>query len=376
MARSKTRRADGYSTYERSDGRWGWAVTIGVDGLTGNPKRRQGTCRTKREAVEKAQAVLEMYKQGALPAEGRTPRLGDFLDEWLKDVVVPNLAPKTTKYYRDMCRLHIVPELGNLPLRKITQQTVQRLLNEKAAEGLSPSTVRGFCAVLKTAFNYAIDLKQVTINPTVRVKLPKLEPKEIQYLTQDQVRVLLSTSMGHPLHSLFVLALATGMRIGELTGLTWDDVDLESRTIRVRQQLQRVEGSLVLRGLKSRSSRRVLHVADIALQALREQKERLSDLGIERELVFVTEVGTPLDQRNINRALYGLLELAGLPRVSFHALRHSAATLSVSNGVPLAVVRDQLGHSSIALTAGAYSHAVPEAMRRAADHLSGLLGAD
>ncbi|MBX7133051.1 MAG: site-specific integrase [Fimbriimonadaceae bacterium] len=372
MARRQTRRAHGYTTFKRSDGRWGWAVTIGVDSRTGNPKRRQGTCATEKEARDRAHEVLQQHRQGTLPSSAKSPRFDTVVDEWLQVAVLPNLAPKTAKYYADMVRLHLKPDLGALAIDRISSPVIQKLLNGKFSAGLSPHTVRGIFAVLRTALNYAQEVNHLTLRPNLRVKLPRHAPKDVQYLSLAQVRRLLAAAEGDPMEHLITVALSTGMRIGEVTGLTWSDVDSEARVIRVRQQLQRVDGLLVLRPLKSRSSKRVLHISDLAYRAFTKQRahtEGLEDVN-STGLVFVTGVGTPLDPRNVNRTLYRLLEKAGLPRVSSHALRHTAATLSVSSGVPLAVVRDQLGHSSIALTAGAYSHAVPEAMKQGANRLA------
>jgi integrase len=206
----------------------------------------------------------------------------------------------------------------------------------------------------------------------------------------EQATAFLIVANTHRLGALFSVALACGLRLGEATGLRWADVDLESGRVEIRQQLQRVGKRLVLQELKTEKSRRTLMLPDVCVKALRDHRKRqLAERlkagadWVDTGLVFATyarrgrgrKVGAPLGPRNVLRTLHGLLEAAEpkLPRVRFHDLRHSAASLLIAAGVELVEVSMLLGHSELRVTADLYSHLQQQTAARAARHMDAVL---
>jgi integrase len=381
MARKSSRVAQGYSVFQRKDKRWGWAVTIGYHPVTGNPQRKSGTCKTQKEAIDLAVATSVKAKQGELQPAGRDTSLSAFLTEWLDTYVRPHKQPMTTSYYERMIRIHIVPTLGNVKLRKLTPMMVQTLINTKSkpqTDGsvLSSETVRGIIATLRSALTQAFKNGAVAENVVKRVTLPKMERKDPQYLQPAEVSKLLNEAKEHPLSGIISLTVLTGLRFGEASGLTWDDIDFETRTIRVDRQLQRIDGKLQLKSLKTSRSRRKLYMSEAAktvLEGIRlDQALKLKQGQNTMRLVFLNSVGNPLDAKYVDSRLKELMIRAGLKPMSFHKLRHTAASLLLAGGSPLSVVRDQLGHSQITLTANIYGHAVPTALKQAAEHLESI----
>ena len=398
--KTRTRKAHGYSVYKRKDGRWGWAVTTGTN-PKGNPERVQGICSTETLAKDKALDVLAKHKAGKHIPTGRDKTLGQYLTEWIELYIKPHREPKTTAYYEGMIKNHIEPTLGRVPLRKLTSAQVQRMLNDKAKpfmvtpkpkteddkpepieKRLSAETLRGIKATLRSALSRAYKDGLVGENVGGRVETPKAPHREAEYLTAEDAGKLLAKAGDHPIDRLVVVALQTGMRIGEVTGLTWQDIDFENETVKIRGQLQRIEKKLTLKRLKSDRAARTLCLTKTALTALQDQKAVQVMQGTDRldtepynpmNLVFLNLEGRPLDPKFVNDHLKAMMVKAKVKVLSFHKLRHTAATLMLAAGIPLTQVRDQLGHSQIALTSNIYGHAVPAALRTAAETLERVM---
>ncbi|MBZ0214806.1 MAG: site-specific integrase [Nitrospirae bacterium] len=378
--RSRGRREPGSgSVFKRADGRW--VAQVLLDYKDGKARYKTSYARSEKEAVAKLnQAIAAVATGRHVPTQRVT--VAQFVEEWLEQTVKPHRAPKTYRSYRQLYEHHLKDSLGRLDLKKLTHMHVQRLINEKDKAGYAPNTVDRIRATLRSALAIAWKQGLVAENVAQRVSVPKKVKKDPTFLQPEEAKRLIEAAGQTRFGNLIELALHTGMRIGEVTGLRWSDVDFDNAILRVRVQLQRVESKLVLRELKSASSRRSLPLTARALDALkREKAEQLlmrSVLG-ERfanpmDLVFLNAEGRPMDQKHVHKHLKSALSGAGLPDVSFHSLRHTAASLMVAAGVPLQVVKDQLGHSSILLTSGTYAHMVPAAQREGAERLSRLLG--
>lgn len=238
--------------------------------------------------------------------------------------------------------------------------------------------------VLRLALGRAVKHGLVPRNVAALASPPKQERHEIQPLEPSELRAFLSAIEGHRLEALFVLAVTSGMRSGELLGLTWADLHLERSEVLVRLALQRIDGAPQLVAPKSTAGRRTIALPTVAVEALRAHRVRQLEERIAAgpewqpvidDLVFCTALGRPLDQANLLRTLHGILERAGLPRRRFHDLRHSMATALLVAGVSPRVVMEMLGHSQISLTLGTYSHVLPEVQRDAADRMGALLAA-
>jgi integrase len=280
--------------------------------------------------------------------------------------------------------LHLAPELGRTPLVKLTPEAVQRYMNRKQEAGLSARTVQYHHAVLRRALNQAERWGLVPRNVARLASPPRVQRPEVRPLTAEQARTFLAATKGDRLAPLYALALGLGLRQGELLGVTWDDVDLEVGTLAVRRTLQRYGGAYHLDEPKTERSRRTIPLPAgltgvLRAHRARQLEERLR-AGPEWEgdawrLVFATERGEPLSPCQLTRRFQAALRAAGLPRQRFHDMRHAAASFMLSQGVPLRVAMEVLGHSQIAVTANTYSHVMPEIQRDAMERVGILLGA-
>lgn len=217
------------------------------------------------------------------------------------------------------------------------------------------------------------------------VDAPRMATHEMRVLTPPQVKMLLETARGDRWEALYVLAVTSGMRLGELLALKWRDVDIEAANLQVRGNLQRTTAGLVIGTPKTTKSRRKVALTAMAVEALRqhrvrqlEERLRLGEAwgdGDDADLVFPNGVGKPMEGTDLLRTqFYPLLSRAGLPRVRFHDLRHTAATLMLLERIPAKVVSEMLGHSTIAITLNLYSHVLPEMQQEATLALDRLLG--
>jgi integrase len=256
---------------------------------------------------------------------------------------------------------------------------LQRLYGNRQEVGLSAMSVRHLHAVLHRALGQATRWGLVARNVADLVTPPRAERHEMQTLSPEQARAFLEAAQGDRFAALYTLALSTGMRQGEMLALRWRDVDLEAGTIQVCGSLE--QGTLAIAEPKTAGSRRQVTLTRGAIEALRRHRvaqaeERLRAVFWDsRGLVFSTEAGTPVDVRNlIRRSFAPLLEKAGLPRIRFHDLRHTAATLLLGRGVHPKMVADLLGHTRISTTLDLYSHVTPAMQKEAVAVMDAVLG--
>ena len=235
-------------------------------------------------------------------------------------------------------------------------------------------------SVLRQGLVQALRWGLVPRNVATLVERPKVTRREVQPFDPDQVRILLDAITGDRLEALYTVALAVGLRRGEALGLRWQYVDLDAGTLRVCASLQRVNGKLQLQEPKTTRSRRTIALPQTVIDALRQHRarqlrERLSagSHWQQHDLVFTTSAGKPHDPRNITRHFQKVLSGAGLPRIRFHDLRHTCASLLLVQGVHPRIVMEILGHSQISMTMDTYSHVMPELQREAATQMDALL---
>ncbi len=252
----------------------------------------------------------------------------------------------------------------------------------KDGTGVSPRTVTYARAVLRKALNQAVKWGQVPRNVVTLVDAPRAKRHQITPLTPDQGRALLTAVQGHRLEGLYRVALSLGLRLGEALGLRWEDIDLDTGTLRVAVALQRRKGSRELVEPKTQQSRRTLPLPQVLISALkthrtRQLEERLAAAPAwhDQGLVFPSTVGTPIEPRNLTRHFKSVLQAAELPNIRFHDLRHTAASLLVAQGVHPRVVMEILGHSQISLTMNTYAHVLPQAQREATAYMDTLFPA-
>jgi integrase len=308
-------------------------------------------------------------RDGGFVFDAGSLTVGEYLERWLTDSVRGTVRPSTFEIHRYMIQPHIVPSLGRLRLKDLSPTHVRGFYRDKLDSGLSAATVRKMHSVLRKALKQALLDGLVPRNVCEAVKPPKVERKEITPLDREQVKALLEAARdaGDRLEALYVLAVHTGMREGELLGLKWEDVDLERGILRLRHALVREGGKTALGDLKTPKSRRSVKLTRAAADALRShlerqlaEIERMGSLYQPGGLVFATEVGTLINPSNLrNRSFKPLLKRAGLPDISFYDLRHTCATLLLSQGTHPKLVQELLGHATIAMTLDTYSHFLP-----------------
>ena len=360
---------------KRTDGRWEARLTL--EG--GKHKYFYG--KTRQEVVRALNGAIRDKDQGIPPVEERQT-LEKFLQSWL-ETVKHTIKPSTWQRYEDYVRLHTIPVLGKYQLTKLLPQQIQALYNQKLKEGLSPTTVHHLHAMLHRALNSAMRLGLLQRNITDMVEAPRMAVYKYVTLTAEQARSFLASASGERLEALYVLAIATGMREGELLALRWADIDFEYATLHVRSTLHYLHGEFSFSEPKTAFSRRQIALPQIVIQALKRHRHLLDEekavLGeawdTTHDLVFPNTVGKPINPSNlVLRDFRPLLEKANLPLIRFHDLRHTAATLLLKAGIHPKVVSEMLGHSHISITLSVYSHVTPDMQRTAAVAMDLVLG--
>ena len=361
-----------------------WSVVMdqGFDPRTGKRRQRWTTHKTRREAEAFLAATLAQTQIGAGVPSSRV-RVGEFLAEWL-EASKGRIRPTTWRVYSYCVRQHIVPDLGGIPLLRLTSQAIEGWLSQIQAKQLSAATVHQAFRVLRTALCQAVAWGMVPRSPLSLVRSPRVSTREMQVWDEEQVRLFLAEAKrSSRQYALYLSALLTGMRQGELLGLRWTDVDWTFSRVSVNHTLARLQRQVEFREPKSRRSRRtvslprVLIAALKSLQAAQEEHGRQHGSGYEdHNLVFCQSNGRPLNSHNVTqRDFRRVIRRAGLPRIRFHDLRHCCATLLLRQGVHPKVVGEQLGHASVGVTLDVYSHVLPgmqeEATQALADRLIG-----
>jgi integrase len=366
------------SIYPRRDGRWAGSVHIGYE--DGKRVRKHVMGRSRAEVKDKMAALMRAHEEKR-PIPSQRERVGPFLRRWLDEVARPSLRASTYKSYNDLLVAHLIPGLGNIALAKLAPAEVQSFLNKKLAGGLSPRRVQYIHAVLRRALVTAERWGMVSRNVAKLVDPPRVPRHEISPLTPEQATRLIETSADDRHRALWITALGTGLRQGELLGLRWEDVDLDAGRLRVRHSLANVDGALTLLEPKTDRSRRTVLLADAVVTALRahrtrQRMERLvsGSRWTDSGHVFTTLYGTPYHAATITRAFKAALTRAGLPTCRFHDLRHAAATFLLAQGMTLEDVKNLLGHSSITLTSNTYGHVLELRQRQVAAAMDAVLG--
>lgn len=362
MATKKHRGMGEGSITQRKNGRW--RAQIQRDG-----KRVSFGADTKQECLKWLAKTINDVNNGRLDIEGGRMQLSDYLEQWLESARM-TLRPKTHYQYERIIKLHINPHIGNLPLKSITPQRVERLYADLQKAGRGVRTIRYVHGILHRSLAKAVLYGLIPTNTAHGASLPRYQHKEMLVLDSDQIGRLLAASSGNRLEALFHLAAVTGMRQAEIFGLRWSDVLWSTGLMNVQRQVQRVpkQGWSFMEP-KTRAGRRMVPIGAGAIEALRRQKERQAiEKAVagkrwqEYGLVFTTAIGTPMDAHNLRKDFIAVLKEAGLPEVRFHDLRHSAASLMLNHNIPVLVVSKILGHANPAITLTVYGHLYTESV--------------
>jgi integrase len=358
--RGRARNGEG-SIRQRKDGYWEVKLTLP------SGKRKSYSASSEEAALQKLEEERHKLYQG-VPISGERWKVGDFLDTWLQNIKA-SIRPSTWERYHDFVRLHIKPEVGNIQLSQLSPSHIQALYTKASQKGLAARTVYHLKTVLHTALADAMTKKLIAYNPTEGTRPPKIEPKEMKTFSQEEVNRFFAAMKGDRLEALYVLAIWTGMRQGELLALRWSAVDLDTRELSVVASLRYRHQQFTFQPPKTEKGKRRIKIAPMAVEALRAHKARQADERLklgqhwqgaekrEDDLVFTNHVGGPMDASNLLKyCFYPALKKAGLPRIRFHDLRHTFATLQLKAKTPAKTVSTMLGHSTIAITLDTYTH--------------------
>jgi integrase len=316
-----------------------------------------------RDEKQVADKVAEAIKNRDAGIDSENMTVGGYLDRWLV-AIKDTIRIGTWKQYEMIVRLHIKPTLGGVRLDKINALQVQSFYRERLDAGLSPRRVQYVHVTIRKALKDAVRWRLIPYNVADAVKSPRPTKPEITPLHAEQVKMLLAAGRGDKLEALYILAVTTGMRVGEIFGLKWSDVDLDAGVLRVRRT---VAADGTVNPPKTASSRRTVRLSKLAIRAL-------SGHSRVAEWVFSSAAGTPINVCNFHKNSWRpLLKRADLPHARFHDLRHTAATLMLSRGVPIKVVSEMLGHADVGTTLSIYAHVLPDMQGGAARAMDDLL---
>ena len=370
------RRANGEGSIGKmKDGRW-WARATLPDG-----RRKAVYGKTRAAVAAKLTSVLKSNQDGSvIPSDQLTT--GQYLSEWVQNYR-GTVRESTWWRYEQLIRIHAVPQIGRIRLSRLEPRHLESLYRDRLDQGLAGSTVKQLHNVIHNALDQAHRRSHITRNVASLVQPPRVPRSEIKPLSLPEANRLLDAARGDRLEALYVLALATGMRKGELQALCWRDIDLQRADLHIQHALQRTPEGYIVSEPKSDRSRRRIMLPKIAVDALRshratqaEERLALGSAWDNLDLVFANRAGRHLDGGHVlRRSLRPLLIKAGLPPIRFHDLRHTAATILLCKGVHVKVVSEMLGHSSIALTLDTYSHVLPHMQTEAAAAMDEALSA-
>ena len=392
MTRARSRANNEMSVYYDPSGKGSWKAAVTIPGSGGKRKIRRGA--TRAAAHEKGLELLGQIRSGTLPMDERLT-LKLWAERWLDEKRL-SVRASTSRDYEMVMRAHVLPAIGGVRLSRLSTAHIQSLYTRMTSAGLSPVSVKDYAARLNACLERAVELDLLVKNPAKKAQLPRQPKREMAMLTAEQAKSLIRATEGDRLEALLVLAITTGARQGELLGLTWDRVENEKAEkwnpadktqspaqIRITKTLQAVPGGdFSLEEPKTASSVRRVELPSQAAEALKRHRSRQAAEQLEakvwlnnRDLVFVSEVGSPIHKTNLTRRVFRpWLAKASLPAMRWHDLRHVAASLMLGKkGVPVTIVAAMLGHADVAITLSTYAHVIPGQQSLAREAMEELL---
>lgn len=356
----------------RKDGRWEGRIVIGYD-ENGLPKTKNVLAKTKGECIEKLKALKSTITPDTPIKLKADMPFGEWLDHWYETYCKPNARPATQRTYEGYIRLYLHPRLGSIPLNKVTTSDIQQMctwmmtearLDQKNGEGgLSDSQVINCYSLCDRVLEKAVAEKLIVRNPAKGCKLPPNRPNEMKVLSREDMQKVLIQAKEENYYELFLLEFATGLRLGELMALQWDDVDLVTGELRINKQVNLVGSKLVISEPKTKAAVRTLILPPSVRKVLAEYKTRVNSRWL---FPSPKKEDLPIIPSAVSRRLHTLLEHAGCEQVRFHDLRHTFATNALAHGMDIKTLSTILGHVSSATTLNTYSHVTDEMRQRAA----------
>ena len=362
-----------------------WDEPHGADGK--RQQRKKGGFKTKKDAEAHLTQVLASLERRSYVQPAKLT-VGQYLTEqWMPGLQV---RESTKRAYTSHVNVYFVPRIGHLPLQQLDKADVRKVFADLVSEGgsrkvLSASTIRRIFATLRVAINAALADDLIARSPLLGLKLAVPRKPEIQVWSAAEIRFFLDGIADERLHPLYLFMATTGVRRGEAAGLRWCDVDLDAGCTAIRRQILQ-NGKILMDGQpKTRSGSRSLSLDDHTVATLRRHRARQATERLawgsayqDTDLVFAREDGLPLRPEYIGTRFNRLQKKVGMKHIRLHDLRHSHATLMLTQGISAKVVSERLGHSSISITLDTYSHVLPsmgeEAAQQSADAIFGQSG--
>lgn len=365
--------------------KWAVIIPVGYDPLARKTRYKWYTYDTQAEAEKECARLINELNQGIL-IEPSKMKVADYMDYWLENYAEIRTRENTLQSYKTFITHHIKPEIGNILLNKLQPLHIQQMLTRKSKTGradgkkggLSSRSVKYIYSILNEALNHAVKWRLIPQNPASAVESPLQVKKPVQIWTPAETRSFLDAAKGNRFFTLFVMALSTGMRRGELLALKWHDVDFQTGIIQVNYTLSKQR---TIKPAKTDKSQRQVVVTDNILEILSRHKARQSaerlKAGLKYQndnLIFCSRLGTPLNAENIaKRYFYPLIEKAKVRKIRFHSLRHCSATMALAKDSSLKVISERLGHSTIKTTGDIYAHASIEAQLGVAQKIDEIM---
>ena len=365
----------------RKDGRWEGRVVVGYDDK-GLPKTKNVLAKTKGECVAK----LESLKESVVPATAVKVRadmpFGEWMTFWYETCCKPAVQPNTRTGYENNIRLYIRPRLGDIPLNKLTTNDIQQFINwmrqdgrseyrESRGEGLSANTIRHCCGLCRRALEKAVTEKLIVRNPAEECKLPPARRMEMRLLSREELQKLLIQARAEGYYEVFLLELTTGLRVGELMALQWDDLNFNTGELRIERQIYQIKGELLIQPPKNKASIRSVILPPAVVTALKKYKQTV----FSRWMFPSPKKGdAPIAPSVASHRLAKILKHAGCKKVRFHDLRHVFATNALEHGMDVKTLSTVIGHVSSATTLNVYAHVTSDMQRQAAARIDRGIG--
>lgn len=368
---------------KRSDGRWEGRFTIGFDPATGKQKQKSIYGKTQKEVREKLSRLVTEVDDGTY-LEPVKETVGEWLDIWLATYVSYSVKPYTLDSYERNCNRHIKPALGGVRLSALTAPRIQQFYNSLLCEKkLSPKSIKNIHGILHRALDQAVKLEMISRNPTDLCDLPRVQRKEIHPMEQEDIAEFLKAIVGSRYEIVYLVTLFTGMRQGEVLGLTWDCVDFNANTLYINKQLQKskkVGGAYQLVSTKNGKGRMIL-AAPSVMAALRRQKVEQAQMQLLAgqswqnpwNLVFTNALGGHCCHCTVYKHFKQIVKEMGIPDERFHDLRHSYAVASIESGDDIKTVQSNLGHATASFTLDVYGHVSQKMRQQSADRMEAFI---
>ncbi|MEA4998910.1 MAG: site-specific integrase [Candidatus Limiplasma sp.] len=382
MSRTSTRNAHGSGSLRQlPSGRWQARFTVGRDPGTGKQIQKSVYGDTQQEARKVMAQAIAALDEGAY-LEPSKLTVGKWMDTWLAEYM-GGVKVRTREQYEMQIRIHIKPAIGAVKLSALTPVMIQKMYNDVQKQGLSPKTIKNLHGVLHKALAQAVRLGFLRNNPASAAILPRVEKAGIKPLDSVQLATFLKAIEGHPLERLFITTVFTGLRMGEVIGLTWDCVDFVSGSITIKRQWQRKTrggGEHVFAPLKN-DKVRVIAPASFVMELLQQQRKEQLEMRLRagkqwnnvNDFIFTDDTGNYIVDRTAYNTFKRFAKQIGVPDARFHDLRHTYATLALKNGDNVKDVSEALGHATVAFTLDVYGHVTDERKRESAARMDACI---